>query len=394
MNNDVELHPIDSAAPAATVSEIRATVDDHRDVLLGLSHAIHATPEVGFEEVVASGLIADALETAGFAVERAAFELPTSLRAKIGSGDLTVAICAEYDALPGIGHACGHNVIAAAAVGAGLALAPIAEDLGITLVILGTPAEESGGGKALMIERGAFDGVDAAMMVHPSPIDALKVPASATSVLDVAFAGRGAHAGAFPHMGLNAADAMTIAQVSLGLLRQQLQDSDRVAGIVLEAGSAVNIIPDSSRGRWSLRAATADRLAELVERVRACFGAGALATGCTATMTRPAPDYADMVHNDWLLERYRINAESLGRTFPMHPLLNVVGPASDMGNVSHVVPSIHPMIGINSLPSLNHEPGFTAACITPDADSAVLDGATAMALTIVDLARERPQLSV
>ena len=394
MNNDVELHPIDSAAPAATVSEIRATVDDHRDVLLGLSHAIHATPEVGFEEVVASGLIADALETAGFAVERAAFELPTSLRAKIGSGDLTVAICAEYDALPGIGHACGHNVIAAAAVGAGLALAPIAEDLGITLVILGTPAEESGGGKALMIERGAFDGVDAAMMVHPSPIDALKVPASATSVLDVAFAGRGAHAGAFPHMGLNAADAMTIAQVSLGLLRQQLQDSDRVAGIVLEAGSAVNIIPDSSRGRWSLRAATADRLAELVERVRACFEAGALATGCTATMTRPAPDYADMVHNDWLLERYRINAESLGRTFPMHPLLNVVGPASDMGNVSHVVPSIHPMIGINSLPSLNHEPGFTAACITPDADSAVLDGATAMALTIVDLARERPQLSV
>lgn len=353
--------------------------------LVDLSHRIHAHPELAFEETHASTWVAEALGHAGFQVQHGCYELPTAVRATTGSGPLHVGICAEYDALPGIGHACGHNVIAAAAVGAGLGLAALADDLGLTVTVLGTPAEEGGGGKVLMLQRGAFDGLDATMMVHPAAIEMAAMPGSAVAQFEVAYQGKPAHAGAYPELGVNAADAMTLAQVAIGLLRQQTSSTDRIQGIVTEAGSAANIIPATSHGRWIVRADTLDALAPLTARVQRCFEAGALATGCELSTTPTGPDYADMRPDPGLLALYVANAETLGRVFPQLPA-SIVGAATDMGNVSHVVPTIHPMLGLGCAPAANHQPEFTAACITPAADRAVLDGAIAMAWTAADLA--------
>lgn len=367
-------------------NEIERRIRAAERPLVDLSHRIHAHPELAFEEVRASAWVAEALDGAGFSVEHGCYGLPTAVRATVGSGPLHVGICAEYDALPDIGHACGHNVIAAAAVGAGLGLAGLADDLGLTVTVLGTPAEEGGGGKILMLERGAFDGLDAAMMVHPTPVETATMPGSAISMFDVSYRGTPAHAAAFPELGVNAADAMTVAQVAIGLLRQQTTRSELIQGIVTEAGSAPNVIPDSSRGRWIVRAQTSDALAPLRERVQHCFEAGALATGCELSTDQACPDYADLRPDPRMLALYQANAEALGRVFPDLPHGAAVGAATDMGNVSHVVPTIHPTLGLDCAPAANHQPEFTAACVTPTADQAVVEGAIAMAWTAADLA--------
>src|ERR1700682_4146199 len=215
------------AKPAA-----RAAIDQAGDGLVELSHTIHAHPELGFEEVKSSAWVADRLSDVGLDVTFGVGDLPAAFVATAGTGPLTLAICAEYDALPGIGHACGHNVIASAAVGAGLALAGLADDLGITVKVFGTPAEEGGGGKILMLQRGVFDGVHAAMMVHPAPHEAVTMPCLAVSHIDVHYRGKSAHASAAPEEGLNAADAITVAQVGVGLLRQHIAPTARIHGIV------------------------------------------------------------------------------------------------------------------------------------------------------------------
>ncbi|MFG2652449.1 M20 family metallopeptidase [Streptomyces sp. NPDC048436] len=354
--------------------------------LVALSHRIHAHPELAFEETLASRWVAEALDGAGYEVRHGCYDLPTAVHATIGSGPVHVGIFAEYDALPGIGHACGHNIIAAAAVGAAVGLAGVADDLGLTVSVFGTPAEEGGGGKVLMLERGAFDGLDAAMMVHPAATEMAAMPGLAVSQFDVSYRGRPAHAGAWPEEGVNALDAMTLAQVGIGLLRQQTRGDDRIHGIVTDGGTAPNVIPDSAGGRWIVRSSTREALERLTPRVRRCFEAGALATGCDLTVRSGGPDYADLRPDPALLSLYRANAEALGRSFPPLPPGGAVGAATDMGNVSHVVPSIHPMLGLGCTDAVNHQPEFTAACITPAADRAVLDGATALAWTAADLA--------
>ncbi|UQT54922.1 M20 family metallopeptidase [Streptomyces durmitorensis] len=374
------------AAPMDPKPLIRKRIRAAERDLVDLSHRIHAHPELAFEEVRASAWVAQHLSAAGFDVEHGCYGMPTAVRATVGSGRLHLAICAEYDALPEIGHACGHNIIAAAAVGAGLGLAGIAEDLGLTVTVLGTPAEEGGGGKILMLERGAFDGLDAAMMVHPAAAEMDAMPGTAVSQFDIRYRGTPAHAGAYPERGVNAADAMTVAQVAIGLLRQQTTGADRIQGIVTEAGSAANVIPDTSRGRWIVRSDTLAALAPLKARVARCFEAGALATGCELTVSPVGPDYADLRPDPAMLALYRANAEALGRTFLDLPGGAVVGAATDMGNVSHAVRTIHPMLGLDCVPAVNHQREFTAACITPAADRAVLDGAIAMAWTAADLA--------
>ena len=365
--------------------EIETRIRSAEAELLGLSHRIHAHPELAFEENRASAWLAELLDAGGFTVEHGCYGLDTAVRATVGSGPVHVGICAEYDALPGIGHACGHNIIAAAAAGAGIGLAGLADDLGLTITVLGTPAEEGGGGKILMLERGAFDGLDAAMMVHPAAVEMAAMPGTAVSVFDVSYRGTPAHAGAYPERGVNAADAMTVAQVAIGLLRQQTTGTDRIQGIVTEAGTAANVIPDASRGEWIVRADSEDALTALTARVQRCFEAGALATGCELSLTPACPDYADLRPDPGLLALYRANAEALGRTFPELPA-GMTGAATDMGNVSHVVPTIHPMLGLDCLPAVNHQPEFTAACVTPAADRAVVEGAIAMAWTAADLA--------
>ena len=243
------------------------------------------------------------------------YDLPTALESRTGTGELVVAVCAEYDALPSVGHACGHNIIAATAVGAGLALAAVADDLGLSVRVLGTPAEEGGGGKVLMLERGAFAGVHAAMMVHPWPSERLTAACLAVAHYDVHFSGREAHASAAPWQGVNAQDALTVAQVAIGLLRQQLPPGDQVHGVVRESSGAANVIPASISARYMVRSRTAEGLAALRPRVDACFEAGALATGCSLEYQELSPVYSHMEANPELLRVYRANAEALGRRF-------------------------------------------------------------------------------
>src|SRR5579871_5280724 len=368
----------------------RAEIEASREQLVNLSHRIHAHPELNFEEHQSSRWVADELARGGFAVDYGVCDLPTAFVATIGSGPLHVGICAEYDALPGIGHACGHNIIAAAAAGAGLALKPLADDLGVTVKVFGTPAEEGGGGKILMLERGAFAGVHAAMMVHPSPVERETMACLAVSHWEVGYHGKSAHASAWPEQGVNGADALTVAQVGIGLLRQHIRRTDRVHGIVTHGGDAPNVVPESTAGAWLVRSRTLAELAELEPRVRACFEAGALATGCELEMRPLGPAYSEMRHDVELAAVYRANAEALGRGFIDLPqeLAERTAGSTDMANISLAIPAIHPMLGIDSLPATNHQPEFTAACITPTADDAVVGGATAMAWTCVDMATD------
>jgi amidohydrolase len=367
-------------------------VDRVRDGLVELSHQIHAHPEVAFEEVDSSDRVASILDARGFELEMGACDLPTAFIARAGRGPLHIGICAEYDALPAIGHACGHNVIAAAAVGAGLALARVADEVGLTVSVFGTPAEEGGGGKILMLERGAFDGAHAAMMVHPWAFDQLRATCLAVSHFDVTYSGREAHASAAPWQGVNAADAMTVAQVAIALLRQQLSPGDQVHGVVRESGRAANVIPAHVTARYMCRSRTLDELDALTPRVRQCFEAGALASGATVDYRELSPVYSHMETDDGLLAAYRRNAEGLGRRFSRDD--DGVPPptlSTDMANVSLAVPTIHPLIGLDARGSVNHQPAFAQACVGPSADAAVRDGALALALTAVDAATD-PQL--
>ena len=356
--------------------------------LIELSHRIHANPELSFQEEQAAEWLCQALEAAGFAVERGVCQLPTAFVARAGKGQLNVAICAEYDALPAVGHACGHNIIAAAALGAGLLLAPLASELGITLSVLGTPAEEGGGGKIIMLERGAFDGVNAAMMVHPAPFDAAEMPMIAAAILEVHYYGKAAHASAFPEAGINAADAITVAQTAVGLLRQHLRSTDRVHGIVTRGGEAPNIVPAHTTAGYMVRGSTLSDMEEVLAKVTRCFEAGALATGCRLEIKAEKP-YADVRADAEMTALYSANARELGRLLltPNEGLRRTAA-STDMGNVSHVIPSIHPAIGIASLPASNHQPEFAAHSVSGAGDRAVLDGALLMAWTAIDVATE------
>jgi len=367
----------------------RERVDGAHEALVDLSHRIHATPELGFEEEQASRWTAEMLDAGGFRVEHGVHGLPTAFRARVGSGPLHVAICAEYDCLPDIGHACGHNIIAASAVGAGLALASVADDVGLTVTVLGTPAEENGGGKILLLERGAFAGVHAAMMVHPAPLDGAEPPMIAFQQFDVHYHGKAAHASAFPEQGINAADALTVAQTAIGLLRQHIRPSDRIHGIVLRGGEAPNVVPAHTCARYVVRAKRLDELDAVRSKVMRCFEAGALATGARLELANEQLAYAEVIHDREIAARYRRNAEALGRAFPdAGPMADRFAASTDMGNVSLAIPSIHPTIGIDSFPAVNHQPEFAAACATPTADRAVVDGAIAMAWTAIDLATD------
>lgn len=373
---------IDTAADA---------VREHADDLIALSHFVHAHPELGYEEFLSSAAVADAAELAGFNVERGIASVPTAFRATKGSGALHVVYCAEFDALPDVGHACGHNIIAASSLGAAIGLAAVADELDVTVILLGTPSEEGGGGKIDLVNAGYFDGVHAAMMVHPFPFERLDAHCLAVDHFDVTYLGKEAHAAAAPWVGINALDALTIANVAIGLLRQQLPPGDLVHGITLEGGSAANIIPARAVGRFMARSETSERLAELRVRVNACFEAGALATGASLQIEEIGSAFSQMETDYEILAHYRTAAERLGRTFELddegvdRPMIS-----TDMANVSLVVPSIHPMIAIPTNGAVNHQPEFTRACVTPQADRAVLDGAIALAQTAIGVAKDGP----
>jgi amidohydrolase len=367
------------------------------EALLALSHDVHADPETAWEEHRSVERVASMLSAQSmFRVTERAAGLDTAFVATAGSGPLHIGICAEYDALPGIGHACGHNIIAASAVGAGLALAELADELGITVSVFGTPAEEGGGGKISMLDAGLFDGVSVAMMIHPAPADADRMHCLAVSHFDVRYTGRTAHASAFPQAGINAADAITVAQVGIGLLRQHIKHTDRIHGIVTKGGDAPNIVPDDTIYKAYVRSRTIAELGELKPRVMRIFEAGALATGCTHAVTEHSDAYSEFLDDEDTLALYRTNYELLGRQFSApqkrrsamtpHDGEFAISASTDMANVSLRIPSIHPMVGIDAKGASNHQPEFTEACRSSSADKAVLDGALAMAFTGIDLA--------
>jgi amidohydrolase len=331
------------------------------------------------------------LDGAGFAVERGICDLPTAFSARAGSGPLHVTICAEYDCLPAIGHACGHNIIAAMAAGAGMALARVADDAGLTITVMGTPAEEicNAGGKILLLERGAFAGTHFAMMAHPAPLDMATPPFIAVCQFEVKYTGKEAHASAFPEFEINAADALVVAQTAIGLLRQHIHPTDRIHGIVTHGGDAPNIVPAHTSASYMVRARTVGELRNIRSRVQRCFEAGAIATGATLKIEGGDKPYAELVSDVDLAALYQRNGETLGRRFVVPGVeMSRAAASTDMGNVSLVLPTIHPVIGIDSLPAVNHQPEFTASCITPAADRAIFDGSLAMAWTAIDAASD------
>jgi amidohydrolase len=367
---------------------IRTTGDGVVDGILALSHDLHAHPEIAWEEVRSSARVAGDLADAGFTVQENYTDLPTAFLARCGTGPLHLSVCAEYDALPGMGHACGHNIIAAISTGAAMALAPYVDELGITLSVFGTPAEEGGGGKIEMLDRGGFAGVHAAAMVHPGPVDVARAEPYAVSHSHIRYDGKSAHAAAYPDRGINAADAFTLAQVGIGLLRQHFPPDTRVHGIMTNGGEAPNAIPQRTEGRWYVRARSLAELADLELRVNRCFEAGALATGCELTITPESQPYSEFRTDERLLDHYVHRAEQQGRRFSSGSDSLMNRASTDMGNVSQQVAAIHPYIGIDSLPAVNHQPEFAAAAITPAADRAAVDGARALALTLLDAARD------
>ena len=362
-------------------ARIQEEVDQRADLLLDVSHRIHEQPELLFEETFAAGLLASALGT-----DAGAYGLRTAFEARAGDGNgPTVAVICEYDALPGIGHGCGHNVIAAAGLGAGLAAAALADAAGGRLVVLGTPAEEGGGGKVLMAERGAFDGLDAALMVHPAGADLTEADVIAIATWRVEYSGRGAHAAAAPHLGRNALDAMVLGYNAVAALRQHIAPTDRIHGVFTEAGEKPNIVPDRAVAEWYVRSATLTSLEPLKDRVMACLEAGAAAAGCEMTVRPTCPEYSDLRTNPVLIDLYRTNSEALGRPVPVPTAATRVVASTDMGNVSYLVPSIHPMIAVSPPGVALHTAEFARWAGSAEGDRAVLDGAKAMAMTVVDL---------
>lgn len=368
----------------------REKIEQSRAPLVDLSHRIHAHPELGFEEEKACGWLCEALDGAGFKVERGICGLPTAFSARAGAGPLQVTICAEYDCLPGIGHACGHNIIAAMAAGSGIGLARIANDVGLAVRVIGTPAEEVGNaaGKVLLLERGAFEGTHFAMMVHPSPVDVAAPQMIALAHFEVKYTGKEAHASAFPERGINAADALVVAQTAIGLLRQHIHSTDRIHGIVTHGGDAPNVVPAHTAASYMVRARTLAEIDSIRGRVQKCFEAGAIATGATLEIIGGDKPIAEVVSDPELAAIYQRNGEALGRFFLSAADLGRAAGSTDMGNVSLAYPAIHPFIGISSLPAVNHQPEFTACCTTAAADQALVDGSVAMAWTAIDAAAD------
>lgn len=366
--------------------DVCSAIDALRGELVSVSHAIHANPELAFEEKFASSLLTKTVEGHGLTVERGAYKVGTAYAAEFGPTNAPVmSLLSEYDALPGIGHACGHNIIATAGLGAALGLSKLGAKLPGRVRYLGTPAEERGGGKEVMAQHGAFEGVDAAMMVHPAGFDMVTMPCLAIAEIEVVYHGRAAHASAMAFRGLNALDALVTAYQAIAQLRQHIQQTERIHGIITDGGMAPNIVPERASGRFYVRARDGVELAALKKRVLACFEAGALATGTRLEASWGRVDCLDLKTNWPLAQAYEANAKTLGREL-MDPSLLPPGLAgsTDMGNVSHRVPSIHPMIQVSPPHVVIHNAEFTAYAKSERGDQAIVDGAKALAMTTLD----------
>jgi len=364
--------------------KIRDSIEAQREQLIQLSLNIHDNPELGFAEEKASAWLCGYLRNNGFHVEQGVAGLATAFRASYGQGRPRIALLAEYDALPKIGHGCGHNIIGVSAVAAAVASKSIVDDLGGSIIALGTPGEEGLGGKIDIVNAEAFKEIDAAMMVHPDTRNMPTTEALACSTLEAEFFGRPAHAAGQPHKGINALDAMILAFTSINSLRQHIRGDARIHGIITDGGEAPNIVPAHSAAVFLVRALDYDYLTDLKDRVLNCFTGAAVATGARLEHKWRDRTYAPMKNNMIMAALFRRNLESLGRDVKdFDPRLGMG--STDMGNVSQVVPSIHPTIAIAPSSVLAHTPEFAAATISEAGHSGLLDAAKAMAMTVADM---------
>jgi len=366
---------------------VRESVAAVAPAILDLSHKVHALAEISWEEHESAEAVAAVLREGGFEVTEAAYGVPTSIEAVYGSGDLTVVICAEYDALPEVGHACGHNMIAAAGVGAALALKPVAEAAGLRIKLLGTPAEEHGGGKVSLLQAGAWEDAAFSLMVHGmtgTERSAAAIGMAAVERFEVQFKGSEAHAAGAPDKAINAGAAASLALMNLAVLRQHLPEYANTNAFISHGGGATNVIAGDSTVQVEVRAGDVDVWRNLKRRVLACFEGAAIATGCTWTHRQTEHPYAPLDTHAGLGKVWDANMEAVGRPVDTTPVFG--GGSSDMGNVSQVIPSVHGMVVVRNSTAVPHHPDFTADAITPEADATVLDGATVMALTVLDAA--------
>jgi amidohydrolase len=359
-------------------------VETRRPQLDELSLKIHSHPELGFQESKAAAWLTQYLKENGFSIERGICDLPTAFRASYGEGKPAIAILAEYDALPKMGHACGHNIIAASAVGAGIAAKTAINQFGGNILVIGTPAEELHGGKAIMAERGAFDHVDIAMIVHPGVRNAAAIQALACQSLEVEFFGKAVHAATRPEKGINALEAMLQSFAAINSLRQHIKNKARIHGIITDGGEAANIVPAHSAGVFIVRAEDNTYLDELKQKVINCFAGAATATGARLKYRWGDTRYAPMRNNLTLARLFQQNMQSLGRKVKLTDPSSAFG-STDMGNISQLLPSIHPMVAIAPQEVVVHSTQFASAAASEAGSRALFDAAKALAMTVVDL---------
>ena len=366
--------------------QVCADIDSRSADLISISHEIHAHPELNYQEKFAHDRLTQYIADSKIKVDRGAFELETAFDASVrgGSGP-TVAVLCEYDALPGIGHACGHNIIAAAGLGAGVALSAVAEVCGGNLRLMGTPAEEGGGGKVEMARKGAFKNIDAAMMIHPSDQDLARMNAIAIQQLFVRYQGLAAHAAVSPDKGKNALDAAVLGYMNVAAMRQHIRPTERMHGIFTKAGEKPNIVPREAEMDWYVRSDPIETLQPLKARIAKCLEAGAMAADCTVSFDWEKFTYADLADNLPLLTSYVQNSAQLGRDLTTDFLPGTGGGSTDMGNLSYLVPSIHPMLQVAPRGVSLHSAQFAEFTASKEADKAVLDGAKIMAMTAIDM---------
>jgi amidohydrolase len=364
--------------------KVKDSVELQRQQLIQLSLNIHDNPELGFEEEKASAWLTSYLEDNGFHIERGIAGLATAFRAKYGQESPRIALLAEYDALPKMGHGCGHNIIAASAVGAAVASESIVDQLGGSVVVLGTPGEEVFGGKIDMVKAGVFKEIDVAMIVHPDVRNMVTIQALSCSSLEVEFFGQSAHAAAQPYKGINALEAMILAFTSINSLRQHIRSEARIHGIITDGGEAPNIVPAHSAAVFLIRAPDNEYLAELKDKVLNCFTGASVASGARLEYRWKDRAYAPMKNNATLAELFKQNLESLGRHVEDFDPRFGFG-STDMGNVSQVVPSIHPTIAIASSEVFIHTQEFASAAASEAGHEGLMDAAKAMAMTVADI---------
>ncbi len=370
------------------IERLKASVIEEIDArchqLSELSLKIHSNPEPGFQEVKAVMWLTQYLKENGFSIEQGICELPTAFRGSYGQGKPAIAILAEYDALPNLGHACGHNLIAACAVGAGIASKPAIDQFGGSILVIGTPAEELYGGKAIMADRGAFNNLDIAMMVHPGVHDTATTQSLACLALQVEFFGKAAHAAARPEAGINALEAMLQSFTAINSLRQHIKDKARIHGIITDGGEAANIVPAHSAGTFLVRAEDDTYLDELKQRVINCFIGAATASGARLEYKWGDIYYAPLLNNLTLARLFSQNMQSLGRKVKLSDPSKAFG-STDMGNVSQLVPCIHPSVAIAPMEVVTHSPQFASAAASEAGIHGLLDAAKALSMTVVDL---------